>query len=128
MLKRTPDPEWFDFVRPGDVIQRGRNGAYRVVREVTRWERVRRQGSFGWDVVRGAGQLRAVTLAIRHRSWTNRAYTVLNANDLKSFGFRYVGARVRLDTEMDRKIHEAITEDGWKRPFALTAKDVRGVA
>lgn len=127
-MKRIPDPDWFAFVRPGDVLQRGKNGTLRVVRDVSRWSRVKRVGRFGYDIVRGHGPLRSVTFAIRHPSWTGRAYTVYNANDLKTNGWRYVGARVRLDTEMDRKIHEAITEDGWKRPFALTAKGVRGVA
>lgn len=104
-----PDPDWFAFVRPGDVLLH--RGSYRVVREVSRW----------------GGRLRFVAFAIKRRSWTDRCYTLYSANDLKTHGTRYVGARVKLDTEMDRKIHQSITGRELPPHFTLRARDVVGV-
>lgn len=119
--RQKPDPDWFAFVRKGDVLLIG--GSYRVVREVSRWERVRR------GVVReGVGPLRFVTFAIRRRSWTNRAYTVYTATDLKVFGAQYVGVRIPLTGEMDQRIAHCIHAKELPGSYSLTADDVRGVA
>ena len=122
MMKRVADPDWFAYVRAGDVLQRGQRGSYRVVREVSRWECHRRGVT-----VRDVGPLRCITFAIRRRSWTNRCYTVYTAADLRTMGFRYVGARVRLESEMDALIEAAIQQPN-SHPKILTADDVRGVA
>jgi len=101
-----PDPDWFAILRVGDVLQRGRHGPLRVVRDVHRysahsWNRHRR---------RQAGRLGSITFAIRHCSWTKRPYTVYTASDLKTFGYRYVGARVRLDRPIDKRLAVAIRD------------------
>lgn len=112
MRNRTCDPTWFAHVREGDVLQ-SRGGSFRVVRHVTR---------------RPGGQLLCVTFAIRTCSWTRRPYTVYTASDLKVFSFRYVGARIALSSELDRKLSDAINHSGGERPHGLTCCSVRGVA
>lgn len=119
----TPDPEWFARVRVGDVLQRGMNGPYRIVRKVSRSRRIYRRTVDRSD----NAPLRSVVFAIRRRSWTNRCYTVLNASDLKTMGYRYVGASVALASDLDQCIAEAIKQPGG-RPYILYAKHVRGVA
>ena len=119
--RQTPDPDWFAFVREGDVLLLG--GSYRVVRKVSRWTRLRRG-----VVQEGTGPLRFVTFAIRRRSWTNRAYTVYTASDLKVFGAKYVGARVPLAGEMDQRLAHCIRAKELPGHYSLTAADVRGVA
>lgn len=106
---RHPDPDWFAFLQPGDVLEF--RGSYRIVRHVTRWH----------------GRLHSVTFAIKRPSWTGRCYTVCDRNDLKTSGARYVGARVKLDTEMDRKIHQSITGREFPPHYTLRARDVVGV-
>lgn len=115
-MKRAHDPEWFAFLRVGDVLEV--NGALRVVRQVSRWANRH-------DPIE---RLRYVTFAIRHISWTGRCYTVYTAADLRRMRIRYVGARVKLASEMDGKIAAAITQRSSERPYVLTAHDVRGVA
>jgi hypothetical protein len=108
-VRRATDPVWFDHLRPGDVL-RSRGGTLRVVRTVSRKE---------------DGKLWGVSFVIRHCSWTKRPYTVLTFNDLKTFRYTYVGARVRLDRELDRRIADAIRH---KEDRTLTCCAVRGIA
>jgi hypothetical protein len=111
-MRRVPDPDWFAHLKVGDVLQR-RRGPYRVVRSISR---------------RNDGRLWGVSFAIRHCSWTKRPYTVYTASDLKVFGFRYVGVRLVLGSEIDRKLDDAIHHNGAGRPHGLTCCSVRGVA
>lgn len=112
-MRRTPDPDWFAFLRVGDVLQRGVKGSYRVVRDVSR---------------RGQA-LTYVTFAIRRRSWTGRPDTTYTANDLKTFGYRYVGARVRLASELDERFRDYLRRNPSRAEgYGLTPEDVRGVA
>jgi hypothetical protein len=90
-MRLLPEPDWFAFLRVGDVL-RSPSGALRVVRLVSRRE----------------GRLTAVCFAIRRCSWTRRPLTVYNRYDLKR-GWSHVGARVRLDSELDRKIARSHT-------------------
>lgn len=113
-------PEWMAALRVGDVLVFP-GDVYRVVREVSRWERV------GRNTVRGQGPVRFVTFAIRRRSWTNRCYTLLTPTDLLLRGARPVGARIKLTGELDAKISAAIRQPCWE-PFVLRADDVRGIA
>lgn len=105
-----PRPEWMAWMREGDVLKSGA-GAYRVVRNVVRKKR---------HIY--------VTFTIKRRSWTGRAYTVVNASDLLTFGYTHTGVRLKLDTEMDARIANVV--DGAERPgyYTLTPEDVRGVA
>lgn len=121
-MRRTQDPDWFDFLRVGDVLQRGKDGPYRVVRHVSRWERIGRG-----KVERDRGPLRYVAFTIRHPSWTGRCHTHLAAADLKTQGYRYIGVRLPLTSELDAKIDAALKQPCGE-PYVLTAKDVRGVA
>lgn len=107
----SPRPEWFAHLRVGDVLQRGR-GPYRIVRHVTRREN---------------GSLVAVTFSKQRRSRYMRCDTVYFATDLKTMGFRYVGARVALTSEMDRRIAEAIESKAPVPNLPLTQDDVVGV-
>jgi hypothetical protein len=109
-VRRQPD--WFATLRTGHLIRKG-DGPIRIVRKVSRGAR---------------GDLRSVTLAIRRRSWTNRAYTILTANDLIVFGYRQVHQeiRVKLTRELDRLVERAIAQNAWE-PYIATADDVVGV-
>lgn len=110
--RRTPDPGWFDAVVVGSVLQE-RGGPFRIVREVSRCAN---------------GCLRAVSLVIRRRSWTGRAYTILSANDLKTRRFTMVpNVRVKTPkTLLDVRIAQAINQRGG-RPFIVTADEVVGL-
>lgn len=107
----APDPEWFAFVQAGDVL-RAPSGLLRIVR------RVSRHRGRPW-----------VYFAIRHPSWTKRAYTVFTPSDLKTMGYQYVGARVKLQGEMDRRLAAAIDEKTHlsRGDYSLTCYDVAGV-
>jgi hypothetical protein len=111
-------PEWMRALRVGDVLTR--NGrTYRVVRTVT---------------FKPNGNLHAISFAIKRRSWTGRPCTTYMASDLKTFGFRPVGARVKLTSELDQRLAQYIAnhEIPGRRPFpdrySVTPEDVRGVA
>lgn len=109
------EPRWFKIVRAGDVIAE-RNGAWRVVRQVTR---------------RANGQLHSVTLVIRRCSWTHRCYTIVNRHDLRLRGFRLIaGARWECKTRVDKQIYQAIQQrnDPAREPHLLTCCDVEGIA
>jgi hypothetical protein len=102
-------------LKVGDVVQE-RNGAWRIVRAVTR---------------QPSGKLCAITLTIRHCSWTGRCYTVIMANDLRQRGFHPVRVRRRkLTSRFDRKIQRAIhgNEDRRVKPYSVTCCDVEGTA
>jgi hypothetical protein len=109
MMIRANDPAWFEHLRAGDVL-RSRGGTLRVVRTVTR---------------KKDGRLWGVSFVIMRCSWTKRPYTIYTFTDLKVFRFTYVGARVRLDSELDRKILRAIRNNGER---SLSCCAVRGVA
>ena len=81
MTTRSKNPNdgrvwgWIKKLQKGDVI-RSRSGALRVVRAVDHF---------------GPGICRTVVhLAIKRCSWTHRAYTVYNGNDLRQMGYRMV--------------------------------------
>lgn len=71
---KGPQPKWMLTLKVGEVIARP-NGAWRIVRDLSRYAN---------------GELRSVCLVIRRCSWTRRCYTYLNANDLRTFGYRRV--------------------------------------
>ncbi len=93
MTTRSKNPNdgrvwgWIKKLQKGDVI-RSRSGALRVVRAVDHF---------------GPGICRTVVhLAIKRCSWTHRAYTVYNGNDLRQMGYRMVKANFELSSEIDR--------------------------
>lgn len=111
-LCKGPQPAWMISLKPGHVIQRP-GSRFRVVREVSRYRN---------------GELRSVTLAIRHCSWTGRCYTILNASDLRILGYRRVPAKRRtLRQSMDRKFAKAVSQRCDVRPFVLTCCDVESL-
>jgi len=57
-----PVPAWLDSIRPGDVL-RFRTGTLRTVLDVSH---------------RPNGTVHSVMFAIRHCSWTNRGYTIID--------------------------------------------------
>lgn len=110
--ERIPQPEWFDRVVPGSVVRQV-DGPFRIIREVVRRSRDSR--------------LMYVSMVIRRRSWTNRAYTTMTANDLRCRGFKLVeGVRVKPKTILDVKIDQAIRQRD-SEPFIITASDVIGI-
>lgn len=108
-MTRRAQPPWMRAVQVGDVLRSG-TGTLRVVREVTR---------------HADGDLRSVTFAIRHGSWTGRPYTVLNFTDLRLLGYSRVGARVSMNSELDRRLNAEIADH---RRRTMTVADVRGIA
>ena len=104
-------PKWMLDVRVGDVIAR-QNGSWRIVREVSR---------------KSEGRLRCVTLAIRRCSWTNRAYTVLNDNDLRQCGYRRVARNAKMHTRLDHLIAKAIHQP-CSEPICLRCHEVKGIS
>lgn len=102
---------WMADVVVGSVL-RSRSGAWRVVREVNRYRN---------------GDLRSVTFAIKHCSWTHRCYTIYGYTDLRAMGYSMVpvkprALRTRLDKRINRAIHEPCTQK------SMTCCDVEGVA
>lgn len=99
-------------LKVGHVIAR-KDGPYRIVRAVTRY----------WN-----GELRCVTLTIKHCSWTHRCYTILNSTDLRIMGYRRVPVKARrLHKRIDKQIVAAMHQPAWE-PFVLKCCDVEGVA
>lgn len=113
MKSRPQDqPDWMATLRAGDVLK-GDGGILRIVRKLTR---------------NSNGALWGVTFAIRRRSWTNRAYTVVTANDLRQRGYRPVAVRVTtLRGSLNRRIQQAIDQPAWEKPYAATAADAIGM-
>jgi hypothetical protein len=119
-MPRTPAPltvdpfSWFRTLQVGDVIAE-RRGVWRIVRAISR---------------KANGDLYAVYLVIRRCSWTHRCYTVLNANDLRTRGFKRIRVKRRpLRTRLDRTIQRIV--DGplvERRKQALDCCDVKGIA
>lgn len=110
--QKYPDPEWFAHVRPGDVLQLvkcGRPGAYRIVRAVHH---------------RKDGTIWGVSVAKKARSRYENPTTMFTATELRTM-FRYVGARVKLTGELDRRIACTIAER--PRCRRVTQDDVVGV-
>lgn len=107
--RRRVQPPWMAVVAVGDVLRSG-TGTLRVVRKVSRYL---------------DGDLRSVTFAIRHGSWTGRPYTVMGYTDLRMLCYSRVGARVTMNTELDRRLNAEIA-DHHRR--TMRPSDVRGVA
>lgn len=95
-------PTWMTEIRVGDVLVSG-SGVERVVRART---------------------AKTVAFAIRRCSWTGRCYTIYTLNDLRTFGFRPTGRRLRLRRKLDRAIARCIRHSDRER---LTCCDVKGV-
>lgn len=110
-LKR-PDPAWFVDCVVGSVIQEGAHGPMRIVRKVSRYH---------------TGRLYCVSVTIRRRSWTGRAYTVLTAADLKTRGFRLIpNVRIKFKRLIDVRIYQAINQ-GAGQPYIIGADEVVGI-
>ena len=108
-VKLTPD--WRDELKVGDVLITP-SGDLRVVRQVT---------------MRKRGLLRSVALAIRHCSWTKRAYTIYCRPDLATMGYRKAGVRARLNGPLDAKMLECLAFDN-RFNQCLTCEDARAMA
>lgn len=108
--------DWMTSLKPGDVL-RDVKGNLRVVRKVTKYK----QGCK--YTRRKAGDLRCVSLAIRHCSWTGRCYTVLGYNDLYFRGFQPAGLRAHMTTALDARINAAIQAHS----LDVTCQEAKGV-
>lgn len=105
-------PRWFDDVRAGDLLQ-APSGDIRLVREVHRYHKE------PWRFT--------VAFAIRHRSWTNRGYTIYSHSD------DYLKRMVRVGRNYKRKKISVV--DRWLQldivenrvPPLVTAQDVDGL-
>lgn len=106
-------PEWMSRVVEGSVFKTP-SGDLRVVRKVSRWN----------------SKLGCVTFAIRHCSWTGRAYTVVTASDLMTRGFRLLPVRVKaLDGPLDVRLSTAINGNEDRRTgYSIRCCDVKGIA
>lgn len=104
--------DWRDRLQVGDVIANADgHGAPRIVRRAHYHKN---------------GLLYAVTLVIRHCSWTGRCYTLLTRSDLRTFGYKRTRPRVVLKvTGIDARIAHAIAEPAWEK--SLTCCDVEGL-
>jgi hypothetical protein len=98
---------WIKQLVKGDVIV-SRNGNLRVIRRVTH---------HGPSIPKTY-----ITLAIKHCSWTGRAYTVYNGNDLRQMGYRPIKANFALRSRVDRLMEEEFDRPGKERPV-LTCCD-----
>lgn len=114
--KRLTPPAWVAFVQLGDVLETP-SGAYRVVRDINR-DRSGRVCSFDF-----------VKLA---RSHYPSPTTIRYVYEVRTW--RYIGARLKLTTPLDRKIACSITRRRWnteehERPPCeiVTQDDVVGV-
>lgn len=113
-MRRAPvrsQLSWMHRLKIGDRLQRG-NSPPRVVRNISRYDN---------------GDLRCVTFAIRHCSWTSRCYTVMHSNDLIQLGYTKVRGKYSLRTRLDKKIEYCITNHQ-NEYQVLDCCDVRGVA
>jgi hypothetical protein len=99
---------WMHTVKVGDVLEDAW-GNHRVVRSVSRHRN---------------GDLRAISVTIRRKSWTNRAYTTLCRSDLMAW--RSVGVTVQITSQLDATLSDDIAQI--KYPPRLCAADVRGIA
>ena len=72
-------------VTVGDVLKNAR-GSLRAVREVTLYEN---------------GDLRCVTFAIKHCTWSGRGYTIYDYTALRMLGFRPTGVTLALGSDLD---------------------------
>ena len=104
-------PDWMARVVVGSVFKTP-SGDLRLVRKVSR---------------RG-GKLGRVTFAIRHCSWTGRAYTIVNASDLIQRGFQLMPVRVKsLDGPLDVKLHDFIHGNYIRGNYPMKCCDARGL-
>jgi hypothetical protein len=107
------NPEWLDYVRPGDVLKTT-SGRLRVVRRVTRW----------------GGKVKAVHFVKLARSRYRSPTTIRYPAEMR--GWVYLGARLRLDSPIDRRIactmdHERDSDASGAPCNKLTQDDVIGV-
>lgn len=87
MPRRThPDPDWFAWVQPGDVLRKGNN--FRVVRLVTRYPHT------SWI---------CVLFVIQRCSWTRRPDTCYSSADLKYQRWQHTGVRVKLTDDFSQR-------------------------
>lgn len=105
---KVPIKDWRDTIQKGDILVSKRGP--RLVRRATYSK---------------TGFLRAITLAIKHCSWTGRCYTVINRSDLNYLKFtkapfRITATRIPLDEQI-----EACIIDPDNR--SLDCCDVKGV-
>ena len=96
MLRRYPDPDWFAFVREGDVLEV--RGAQRVARH-------------------DDGRLYGVHFAKRRKSGHPSPDTIFLASELRSAAARWLGVRVKLNSDIDRRIRQACECPGLPRPI-----------
>lgn len=96
--------DWRDNIRVGDVLLIGRK--HRIVRAVSYSRH---------------GCLKAVSLVILRRSWTNRPYTTIGRADLKTRNARPTGVRHHFKAG---SIDVTLWREMRQHPFTLTADDV----
>lgn len=99
--------DWMHKVIPGDVLKMP-SGTLRVVRHVSRYPN---------------GDMHGCGFVIKHCSWTGRPTTFKTYTEL--MGWKYVGVRVRLDTELDEKIRAETRYNGKPK---LSCCAVKGIA
>jgi hypothetical protein len=94
MTNEELDKHWILNIRKGDVLQ-SRSGDLRVVRNVKQSHTVSKV---------------YVTFAIRHCSWTHRAYTIYTGCDLRTMKFRptghYIDLRKKIDKQMEHDFQQ----------------------
>lgn len=103
----------------GSVVRTGRGGE-RVVRAISK--------SPPSPMGRGVPRM-SVTFAIKHRSWTGRAYTVVDRNDLRQQRYQPTGVTVSLTNEADRWFARCLAVErapGAPREPGFTPEAVRG--
>lgn len=103
--------DWRDTLKAGDMLLTPSRDL-RAVRKVR----------YGPD-----GFLKTVIFAIRHCSWTGRAYTVYQRTDLKTLGYVKAGVRARLDRPMDKMLDQCLTYEN-RFDQCLTCKDAKVLA
>ena len=106
---KHPRPDWYAYVRPGDVL-RAPSGSLRVVRSVKRKE---------------GGRLHSICFVKLRKSQYRSPVAIYFGSEL--WRYQYLGARLRLDSPLDKRV--ACTID-WTEPALcdrVTQDDVVGV-
>jgi hypothetical protein len=106
-MPRRADPDWFAYVRPGDVLV-SPGGSYRVVR----W--LRRRGT----------KLTLQFVKVQRSRYPSPC-TIRYGHEVRDW--RYVGARMKLDTPLDHRIACTIDYTDPALCERVTQDDVVGV-
>lgn len=109
--------DWMDRIQVGDVLKSA-SGDYRIVRSADLNQNKR---SLYYN------RKLYFAFAIRRCSWTGRSTTLLTRHDLINRGYKPVGVRVKLTSEIDKDLEHDLDYNN-RFDQVLHCCDVKGVA